>query len=145
MVTDRSGYSFASPCVPYRSTSSLNWHESSVGPSSKSLAPPTRSKVSAPRLADTISSPVRLLKRFLHFLDIFRQAGFFMSLLKTDFQLSVCLLVLELNRGPYLDTIYSKAVLIIGAPICIAHLIIGYKAVITASTTVQVVGRRYLT
>ena len=38
-------------------------------------------------------------------------------------------LVLELNRGPYLDSLLSKLVLQIGIPLCLINFLIGFQAV----------------
>jgi len=64
------------------------------------------------------------------FIDIYRQSGFFTSLLKIDMSISLSTLLLELNKGPYVDTLYRKLVLIIGIPFCFLFFVLGYKAVI---------------
>lgn len=65
------------------------------------------------------------------FQDIYRQSGYFVSLLKVDFQLTVCALIMEFREGP-LDihslNIQSIVLISLGIPFCLLFAIIGYKA-----------------
>jgi len=64
---------------------------------------------------------------FFH-LEIYRTAGYFVSLLKLDFQLSACALLLEFKQGPYYIETYSFILVLLGLPLSLAISLIGYRA-----------------
>lgn len=67
------------------------------------------------------------------FQDIYRQSGYFVSLLKVDCQLSICAMLLEFRMGPHLIESYSIILMAIGIPICLVVSKLGYRAMRTES------------
>ena len=62
--------------------------------------------------------------------DIYRQSGFFVSLLKVDFQLALCVLLLEFRQGPHYVSHLSTTLVLVLLPVTLIIAIVGYKAVI---------------
>lgn len=82
------------------------------------------------RLADEISwTEFKIIGASDQFQDIYRQSGYFVSLLKLDFQLSTCALILEFKQGPFYIEAYSFVLVLVGLPLCLVTSLIGYRSV----------------
>lgn len=81
------------------------------------------------KIADEISwTEFKIVGASEFFQYIYRQAGFYITLLKVDYQLSMFALVLEFRQGPFHINSYSAILISIGIPLLFAFSIIGYKA-----------------
>lgn len=81
------------------------------------------------KMADEISwTEFKIVGASEDFQLIYRQAGYFISLLKLDCQLSICTVVLTFKQGPFYIESGQFILVSIAIPVCLAISIIGYKA-----------------
>lgn len=78
---------------------------------------------------DTSWTEFKIVGASEFFQDIYRQSGYFVSLLKVDCQLSICVLLLEFREGLHSIASHSLVLIAVGIPICLIVSKLGYIAV----------------